>query len=131
MPIAADYPFLNILWSMIIFFVWVAWIWMMILILSDVFRRRDLSGWGKAGWTIFLLVLPFLGVLIYLIAQSDGMAQRRADDVQGQRAQRDDYVRSVAGSDGPAGEIDKAKQLLDSGAITQTEYDAIKAKALA
>jgi hypothetical protein len=131
MPIAADYPFLNILWSMIIFFVWVAWIWMIILILSDVFRRQDLSGWGKAGWTFFLIILPFLGALIYLIAQSDGMAERRAQDVQGQRAQMDDYVRSVAGSGGPAAEIDKAKQLLDSGAINQTEYDAIKAKALA
>ena len=131
MTIAADYPFLNILWSMIIFFVWVTWIWMMILILSDVFRRRDLSGWGKAGWTFFLIVLPFLGALIYLIAQSDGMAERRAQDAQGQRAQIDDYVRSVAGSGGPAAEIDKAKQLLDSGAINQTEFEAIKAKALA
>jgi hypothetical protein len=131
MPIAADYPFLDVFWSMIIFFVWVAWIWMMILILSDVFRRRDLSGWGKAGWTFFLIILPFLGALIYLIAQSDGMAERRAQDVQGQRAQMDDYVRSVAGSGGPAAEIDKAKQLLDSGAITQTEYEALKAKALA
>jgi Phospholipase_D-nuclease N-terminal len=131
MPIAADYPFLNILWSMIIFFVWVTWIWMMILILSDVFRRPDLSGWGKAGWTFFLIVLPFLGALIYLIAESDGMAERRAQDVQGQKAQMDDYVRSVAGSGGPAAEIDKAKQLLDSGAINQAEYDAIKVKALA
>jgi hypothetical protein len=131
MPIAADYPFLNILWSMIIFFVWVAWIWMLILILSDVFRRHDLSGWGKAGWTFFLIVLPFLGALIYLIADSDGMAERRAQDVKGQQAQMDDYVRSVAGSGGPAAEIDKAKQLLDSGAINQTEFDAIKAKALA
>jgi hypothetical protein len=131
MPIAADYPFLDVLWSMIIFFVWVTWIWMMILILSDVFRRRDLSGWGKAGWTFFLIILPFLGALIYLIAQSDGMAERRAQDVQGQRAQMDDYVRSVAGSGGPAAEIDKAKQLLDSGAINQTEYEALKAKALA
>ena len=131
MLIAADYPFLNILWSMIIFFVWVTWIWMMILILSDVFRRRDLSGWGKAGWTFFLIVLPFLGALIYLIAQSDGMAERRAQDVQGQRAQMDDYVRSVAGSGGPAAEIDKAKQLLDSGAINQAEFEALKGKALA
>ena len=131
MPIAADYPFLNILWSMIIFFLWVAWIWILILILSDVFRRRDLSGWGKAAWTFFVIVLPFLGVLIYLIAESDGMAERRAQDEQGQRAQMDAYVKSVAGSGGPAAEIDKAKQLLDSGAITQTEYEALKAKALA
>ena len=131
MPIAADYPFLDVLWSMIIFFLWVIWIWMMILILTDVFRRHDLSGWGKAGWVAFLLILPFLGALIYLIAQGDGMAQRRAQDVQGQQAQMDDYVRSVAGSGGAAAEIDKAKQLLDSGAITQTEFDALKAKALA
>ena len=131
MPIAADYPFLNILWSMIIFFLWVAWIWILILILSDVFRRRDLSGWGKAAWTFFVIVLPFLGVLIYLIAESDGMAERRAQDEQGQRAQMDAYVKSVAGSGGPAAEIDKAKQLLDSGAINQTEYEALKAKALA
>jgi hypothetical protein len=131
MPIAADYPFLDILWSMVIFFVWVTWIWMMILILSDVFRRSDLSGWGKAAWTFFLIVLPFLGALIYLIAQSDGMAERRAQDARGQRAQMDDYVRSVAGGGGAAGEIDKAKQLLDSGAINQAEFEAIKAKALA
>jgi hypothetical protein len=131
MPLAADYPFLNILWSMIIFFLWVAWIWVLILILSDVFRRSDLSGWGKAAWTFFLIVLPFLGVLIYLIAESDGMAERRAQDVQGQRAQMDDYVKSVAGSGGPAAEIDKAKQLLDSGAINQAEFEALKAKALA
>jgi hypothetical protein len=131
MPIAADYPFLDVLWSMIIFFVWVIWIWMMILILSDVFRRQDLSGWSKAAWTAFLIILPFLGALIYLIANSDGMAERRAKDVQGQQAQMDDYVRSVAGSGGPAAEIDKAKQLLDSGAIDQAEYEALKAKALA
>ena len=131
MPIAADYPFLDVLWSMIIFFVWVIWIWMMILILSDVFRRQDLSGWSKAAWTAFLIILPFLGALIYLIANSDGMAERRAKDVQGQQAQMDDYVRSVAGSGGPAAEIDKAKQLLYSGAIDQAEYEALKAKALA
>jgi hypothetical protein len=131
MPIAADYPFLDILWSMIIFFTWVVWIWMMIIILSDVFRRRDLSGWGKALWTVFLIVLPFIGALTYLIAQHDGMAQRQADAARGQKAEMDDYVRSVAGSGGPAAEIDKAKQLLDSGAINQTEFDALKAKALA
>jgi putative oligomerization/nucleic acid binding protein/phospholipase D-like protein len=131
MPIAADYPFLDVLWSMIIFFVWVIWIWMMILILSDVFRRQDLSGWSKAAWTFFLIILPFLGALIYLIAHSDGMAERRAQDVQGQQAQTDEYIRSVAGSGGAAGEIDKAKQLLDSGAITQPEFEALKAKALA
>jgi hypothetical protein len=131
MPIAADYPFLDVLWSMIIFFVWVIWIWIMILILSDVFRRHDVSGWGKAAWVAFLIILPFLGALVYLIAQGDEMAKRRAQDVQGQQAQMDEYVRSVAGSGGAAAEIDKAKQLLDSGAINQTEFEALKAKALA
>jgi hypothetical protein len=130
MVIAADYPFLDILWSMIIFFVWVVWIWMMVIILTDVFRRRDLSGWGKAGWTVFLIVLPFLGAFIYLIAQGNNMADRRAAEVRGQKAQFDDYVKTVAG-DGAAGEIEKAKRLLDTGAITQTEFDQLKAKALA
>jgi phospholipase D-like protein/putative oligomerization/nucleic acid binding protein len=132
MVIAADYPFLNILWSMIIFFVWVVWIWMMVIILTDVFRRRDLSGWGKAGWTLFLIVLPFLGAFVYLIAQGDKMADRRADEARGQQAQFDDYVKTVAGDGGgSAAEIEKAKRLLDTGAITQTEFEQLKAKALA
>ena len=131
MILAADYPFLNILWSMIIFFAWVIWIWMVFTILADVFRRRDLSGWGKAGWSVFLIVLPFLGALVYLIAQHDGMAQRSAEAAQSQKAQFDDYVRSVNAGGGAASEIDKAKQLLDSGAITPDEFSSLKAKALA
>jgi hypothetical protein len=131
MPIAADYPFLNILWTMIIFFTWVVWIWMMIVILTDVFRRRDISGWLKAVWVVFLIILPFLGVLIYLIAEHKGMEERSAELARQQREQTDDYVRSVAGSGGAAAEIDKAKQLLDSGAINQAEFESLKAKALA
>ena len=132
MVIAADYPFLDILWSMIIFFVWVVWIWMMVIILTDVFRRRDLSGWGKAGWTVFLIVLPFLGAFIYLIAEGNNMADRRAAEVRGEKAQFDDYVKTVAGDGGgSAAEIEKAKRLLDTGAITQTEFEQLKAKALA
>jgi hypothetical protein len=130
--IAADYPFLNILWSMIIFFSWVVWIWMMIVILTDVFRRHDISGWGKAAWTVFLIVLPFLGVLVYLISQHDKMADRSAEAARGQQAEFDHYVKSVAGNGGgAASEIEKAKRLLDTGAITQSEFDALKAKALA
>ena len=97
MVIAADYPFLDILWTMIIFFTWVVWIWIMIVILTDVFRRNDISGWVKALWVIFLIVLPFLGALVYLIAQHDGMAQRSAKQAESQKAQFDDYVRGVAG----------------------------------
>jgi hypothetical protein len=134
MVFAADYPFMDVLWTMIIFFCWVVWIWMMIAILGDVFRRRDISGWAKAAWTIFLIVLPFLGALAYLIANHDGMADRRVKDMQVAQAQLDDYVRSVAhngGDGGAAAEIEKGKRLLDSGAITQEEFDAIKAKAIA
>ncbi len=130
MVLATDYPFLNILWTMIIFFAWVIWIWIMIIILSDLFRRRDTGGWSKAIWVVFLIVLPFLGSLVYLIANHDGMAERSAKQAEGQKAQFDDYVKSVAGG-GAAAEIDKAKQLLDSGAITQPEFEALKAKALA
>jgi hypothetical protein len=127
--IAADYPFLDVLWSMIIFFAWVIWIWMIITILADVFSRRDISGWSKAAWTVFLIILPFLGVLIYLIANHSGMTDRSEARANKQRAQVDDYVRSVGG--GGAAEIDKAKQLLDSGAITPDEFATLKAKALA
>ena len=131
MVIAADYPFLDILWTMIIFFAWVVYIWMIVIILTDVFRRRDISGWAKAGWTVFMIVLPFFGVLTYLILQHDGMAERNAERARVAQQQMDDYVRSVGGGNGAASEIDKAKKLLDSGAITQAEFDAIKAKALA
>jgi Short C-terminal domain/Phospholipase_D-nuclease N-terminal len=131
MVLAADYPFLDILWTMIIFFAWVAWIWILIVILTDVFRRRDIGGWAKAAWTLFVIVVPFLAVLIYLIAYHDSMADRQAERIQGQRAQFDSYVREVADGGGAASEIDKAKKLLDDGTITQSEFEALKAKALA
>ena len=86
---AAEYPFLNIFWTMILFFAWVVYIWMMIAILSDVFRRRDLSGWGKAGWTAFLIILPFLGALIYLVSHGDGMAERNVRQAQAAQAEFD------------------------------------------
>jgi hypothetical protein len=132
MVFAADYPFLSIFGSMIIFFAWVIWIWMMIAILSDVFRRRDLSGWGKAAWTVFLIVLPFVGALSYIVLHHDGMADRNLEQAQSRRPEFDDYVKTVAtNGGGSAGEIAEAKALLDSGTITQPEFDALKAKALA
>jgi hypothetical protein len=130
--IAADYPFLDVFWTMIIFFCWVAWIWVLIVIISDLFRRHDTSGWIKALWVIFLIVLPFLGVLIYLIANGSGMSRRQADSVRASQEQFDTYVQSVAGAGGGhASELAKAKELLDSGAINQQEYDQLKAKVLA
>jgi uncharacterized membrane protein YcjF (UPF0283 family) len=130
MVMAADYPFLDVFWTMLVFFAWVIWIFILIRVFADLFRRRDTSGWVKAAWIVFVIVLPFLGVLIYLIAHGKDMAHRDVEQAQARQAQMDDYVKSVAGESGPAGEIAKAKSLLDSGAITQAEFDALKAKAL-
>jgi len=128
--IAADYPFLDVLWTMVIFFLWVMWFWLLFTVWADIFRRHDLSGLGKTGWLIFTIILPFLGVFVYLISQSEGMTQRTIERQRGERAQFDDYVRETAGTGGAASEIERAKQLLDSGAINQMEFEAIKAKAL-
>jgi hypothetical protein len=131
MVLAADYPFLNIFWTMLIFFAWVIWIWMVVAVLADVFRRRDISGWTKAAWTVFVIVLPFLGVLSYLIANSAQMAERNERESRAARSELDDYVKNTAAPGGAAAEIEKAKTLLDSRTIDQAEFDALKAKALA
>jgi Short C-terminal domain/Phospholipase_D-nuclease N-terminal len=130
MVLAADYPFLDIVGTMLIFFAWVIWFWILIRVLVDVFRRHDLSGWGKAGWTAFMIVLPFLGVLIYLIAHGKDMGQRDIEQAQAAQSQFDQHIKSVAREDGSASQIAEAKRLLDSGTITQAEYDRLKAKAL-
>jgi hypothetical protein len=130
MYLAADYPFLDVFWTMVLFFLWVAWIWTLIVVLGDVFRRHDIGGWGKAAWTLFIIVLPFLGVLVYLIAEGKSMGERSLAQSQAAKTEFDDYVKSVATDGGPAAEIDRAKKLLDSGAITQAEFDSIKTKAL-
>ena len=127
--LATDYPFLDILWTMFIFFLFIIWIWILITVFADIFRRKDIGGGTKALWIVFVILLPYLGVLVYLIANHDGMADRNIQQVQRQQEATDAYIKSVAG--GAAGEIEKAKGLLDSGAITQAEFDSIKAKALA
>jgi len=129
--VGADYPFLDVLWTMLIIFAWIIWFWLLITVFTDLFRRHDTSGFAKVLWIIFVIVLPFLGVFIYLIVNHDGMTQRTMDQAKAQRAQMDDYVRNVAGSGGAAGEIEKAMGLLVSGAITQAEFESMKAKALA
>jgi type VI protein secretion system component VasK len=128
--VAADYPFLDVLWTMLIFFLWVIWFWILITVFADLFRRHDVSGGKKALWIVFVILVPFLGVLIYLIINSKGMAERNVKDVKQAQAQTDEYIRSVASS-GPAGEIERAKALLDSGAIDEAEFNALKQKALA
>ena len=136
---STGYPLLDAFWTMIIFFAWVIWFWMLIVIFSDLFRRDDISGWGKAGWFILILFLPYIGVLIYLIAEGKHMAERRNRDAIESKKQFDAYVREVAASSPDAGapaqrtatdEITKGKQLLDSGAITPEEFEALKRKAL-
>jgi putative oligomerization/nucleic acid binding protein/phospholipase D-like protein len=127
--LASDYPFLDILWTMFIFFLFVIWIWILITVFVDIFRRKDTTGFKKALWIIFVILTPYLGVLIYLIVNHDGMADRNIRQMEAQQQATDQYIRSVAG--GAAAEIEKAKGLLDSGAITQAEFDSIKQKALA
>ena len=128
MLVAADYPFLDVFWSIVVFFAWLAWIWIAITCFADIFRRHDIGGWHKAVWVVFIIVVPFLGVLVYLIAQHDGMRDRTLAQAKAQQAAMDQYVRDTVG--GSASEIAKAKELLDSGAINQQEFDAIKAKTL-
>lgn len=129
--VLANYNFGSFLWDMLLVFAFVIWFWLLITVFGDLFRRHDVGGWGKAAWIILVIVLPYLGVFIYLIANGRSMGERAAAQAQAQQAQMDEYVRSVASSDSSADQIAKGKQLLDSGAITQAEYDQLKAKALA
>jgi putative oligomerization/nucleic acid binding protein/phospholipase D-like protein len=124
-----DYPILDVFWTIFIFFGFFLWIWLLITVFSDLFRRKDIGGGGKTLWVIFMLVLPLLGVFIYLITQGHAMGERAAKQAEQSQQEFDSYVKSVAG--GSASEIEKAKQLLDSGAITQAEFDTLKANALA
>ena len=123
--------FWQVIWTMFIFFLWVIWIWLLFTVFIDLFRRHDVGGWGKAAWCVFVILLPFLGVFVYLIAEGKGMAERRQQEVQAAQADMDSYVKSVAAQSDPSAQIANAKQLLDSGAITQAEFDTLKQKALA
>jgi len=125
-----DYTFFDAFWSMIVFFLWLMWFWLLFAIWTDIFRRDDISGARKALWLIFTIVLPFLGVLIYVIAENDGMTERNIERSRKAKRQFDEHIRETAGSGGAAAEIEKGKALLDSGAITQEEFAAIKANAL-
>lgn len=135
MILAADYPFLDIFWTMLVFFLWVMWFWCLMIVLTDVFARQDASGWTKALWTVFLIFVPVFGMLVYLIAHGKDMADRRVASAQVAQARVDDRIRTVAAGTsadgGAAGEIARAKQLLDSGAIDPAEYQQLKTRALA
>jgi ABC-type multidrug transport system fused ATPase/permease subunit len=124
--IASDYPFFDVFWSILVFFLWVAWFMLLFRIFGDVFSRHDIGGGTKTLWLIFVLLVPFLGVFVYLIANNDGMTERTMQRAQAQQQQMDEYVRTTATSGSATAQIGEAKQLLDSGAITQAEFDAIK-----
>ena len=127
----ATYTFGDVMWTMFVFFAWILFFWMLFGVFGDLFGRHDISGWAKAGWTVFVIVLPFLGIFVYLISQGKSMGERAQERAKAQQAQVDDYVRSVATSGSQTEEIAKGKELFDSGAITQAEFDQLKAKALA
>jgi hypothetical protein len=131
MILATSYPFLEVFWTMLIFFAFVIWIWILITVFIDLFRRHDTSGFAKVLWIIFIVVLPYLGVFVYLIVEHKGMAERAIKNQQAAQKEIDQYVQSVAAKTDPAEQIAKAKGLLDAGTITQAEFDQIKQKALA
>jgi Phospholipase_D-nuclease N-terminal len=128
--IATSYPFLEVFWTMLIFFAFFIWIWILFTVFADLFRRDDISGWGKAAWIIFVIVLPYLGVFAYLIAEHKGMTERTIQQQEAAKSQMDQYVRSVARSD-PTEQIAKGEELLKQGTISQAEFDQIKQRALA
>ncbi len=123
-------PLFDLFWAMLWLFLWIAWIWLLVSVLFDIFRSHDLGGWGKALWALFVVILPFLGVFIYLIARGGQMQQRSIDQANAQEAATADYVRSVADTASPADELDKLSNLRDQGAISDDEYKQMKAKVL-
>ena len=130
LAIASSYTFLDAFWDILLITAWLIFFWIAITVLIDVFRRHDISGWGKAAWVIFVVILPWIGVLVYLIVNHTGMAERRYNEAATAQTQFDDYVRQTAAGASPTAEIERAKKLLDEGTISQAEFDAIKAKAL-
>jgi len=128
--LAYDYPILGLFWSMLMFFVFIAWLMLLFRVFIDIFRS-DMGGFAKAIWSIFVILVPFLGVLIYLIANGDGMRSRDVADAQQRDAAMRTYVQQAAGSGSVASELNQLSSLRDSGALTQAEFDAQKAKLLA
>ena len=131
MILATNYPLLEAFETILIFFGFVIWLWLLFTVFADIFRRSDASAWVKVLWIVLIILLPFLGVFIYLIAEHKGMSERAIKQEEAARSQMDQYVKSVAGDRGPAEQIANAKRLLDSGTITQAEFDEMKQKALA
>ena len=128
--LAYDYPLLGMFWTLLWFFLWIAWIWLMIQVVFDIFRSHDMGGFAKALWAIFVIVIPWLGVLIYLIARGGKMREHAMADAQQADAQMRSYVRDAAGTPSAAEEISKLASLRDQGILTDAEFQSQKAKLL-
>jgi hypothetical protein len=129
--IAYDYPLLGVFWTMLWFFVWIIWIMLLFRTIGDIFRSRDLGGVAKTLWLLFVIVVPFLGVFVYLIARGHAMAERDVEQARAQQQAFNDYVQNAAGTSGPADELAKLADLKERGVITDAEFDQQKAKILA
>jgi Short C-terminal domain/Phospholipase_D-nuclease N-terminal len=128
--LAYTYPLLDIFWTMLWFFCFFIYIWLLVIVFSDIFRSHDMGGWAKAGWVIFVIVLPFLGILVYLIARGGKMHERQMRDANQAQKEFDSYVRSVADSGSSADQLEKLAKLKQQGTITDAEFEAQKAKIL-
>jgi Short C-terminal domain/Phospholipase_D-nuclease N-terminal len=128
--LAYDYPLLGVFWTMLWFFLFFIWIWILITIFADIFRSHDMGGWAKAGWTIFVIVLPFLGVLIYLIARGKSMQERAMQRAAQQEQDFRGYVQETAGGSSSADQLSKLADLKEQGVLTDAEFEAEKAKVL-
>jgi hypothetical protein len=128
--LAYDYPLLGAMWTMFVFFLWIAWLFLLFKIFGDIFRSKDMGGGAKALWCIFVIIAPFLGTFIYIIARGQGMGERDIEAYQTQKAQFDAYVKETAGSGSSADELAKLADLKASGVLTDAEFQAQKAKLL-
>ena len=128
--LAYNYPILSLIWMMFMFFVFVLWIWLLIAVFMDIFRSRDMGGGMKAVWVFFVIILPFLGVLVYLIARGGSMHERQADQAAQQQEAFDAYVKQAAGSGSAADDLAKLAELKNQGVLTDAEFEAQKAKVL-
>jgi heme exporter protein D len=129
--LAYDYPLLGLFWTMIIFFLWIAWLFLLFRVFADIFRSKDMGGFAKALWSIFVIIVPFFGVFLYVIVHGRAMSERDVADAKQREAEFQAYVRETAGSAGSAEEIAKLADLHDKGVITDEEFAAQKAKLLA
>jgi hypothetical protein len=129
--LAYDYPLLGALWTMFVFFLWIAWFFLLFRVIADVFRSHDLSGWGKTAWLIVVLVLPFVGVFAYVVARGAEMGRRDLERAEYQRQAFDTYVQETAGNGGSADQLAKLADLRRQGVLTDAEFESEKAKVLA